>query len=553
MDRRTFIRTAGAAIASPTMLNPTINIEQIPSENVPTTEERNLTSTPSTAVLVLNKMGYGPRPGDTDTFNSLGSTDSQRLAAYIEEQLDPGSIDDSECDARIAAAGFTTLEKSQADLWRDHRRSSDWWTRMLPLYELEKAQIIRAVYSKRQLNEFLVDFWQNHFNIYAHESYAAAPYVVFDRDIIRANQFGNFRTMLGLTARSSVMLRYLDNYINSVDGPNENYARELFELHTLGAENYLGVIAQEDVPLDENGVPTGYVDQDVYEATRALTGWSYSYATWYGDDDSGAFLYRADWHDRFQKFVLGEKLSPDQAAMKDGEDVLDLVAYHPGTGRYICRKLCRRLISDDPPESVVQGAAAIFYAAREDADQLAQVYRYILQSDAFSTTWGEKVKRPFEFAMSFFRAVDIDLTFRNDHSATSRFTSYYNNAGQRLYYWGPPNGYPDEMEAWNTTGNRVFLWRMINEMIAYRADDEDDPNVITTDIRGNYHIDVLGQTPSNVRTATALADYWIDRILYRALNNTNDRADVIDFMANGFNNSLDLPLDDERDVQDRLR
>lgn len=509
-------------------------------------------SPPSTAVIVLNKMGYGPRPGDVERFNSLGANDAERLTNYVEEQLAPEQIDDSECDARLSAAGFTALNKSQVELWTEHRRSSDWSTRFLPLWELEKAQFLRAVFSKRQLNEMLVEFWQNHFNIYAHETYAAAPFVGFDRDILRAHLFGNFRTMLGLTARSSVMLRYLDNYINSVDGPNENYARELFELHTLGAENYYGVLNQDDVPTDSNGVPVGYVDQDVYEATRCLTGWSYSYNTGWGDDDTGQFLYRADRHDRFQKFVLGQKFLPDQAAERDGEDLLDLVAYHPGTGKHIARKLCRRFISDNPPQSLVDSAAAIFYDNRYEDDQLTKVYRHILTSAELRTTWGEKVKRPLEVTVSFLRATDCQITFRQNHTPTSRFISYYNNIGQKLYSWGPPDGYPDTMEAWNTTGNRVFLWRMLNELIATKADAA-DTEIVTDDISGDYYIDILGQTPVTVRSATALVLYWVERLLYRSLEDSEDRTEMINFMANGLNNGLDLPLDTDRDTQDRLR
>src|SRR5690606_2214012 len=147
----------------------------------------------------------------------------------------------------------------------------------------------------------------------------------------------------------------------------------LFELHTLGAENYIGVRRQDEVPRDTDGEPVAYVDDDVYESTRAFTGWGVNF-------DTGAFEYFPDRHDRFQKYVLGRFLRVDQPSLKDGTDVLDAVAYHPGTARHISRKLCRRLIADDPPQRVVEEAAGVFLAHRDSPDQLRQVVRAILRS-----------------------------------------------------------------------------------------------------------------------------------------------------------------------------
>ena len=332
---------------------------------------------PGIALVVLNRMGFGPRPGDVAAFNALGVDDDARLAAYVGQQLnpDPNEANDTEYHQRrnglngYPNPGFTTLAKSLTQLWQDHEIGNVQPGR--PVEETRLNTYLRMVYSKWQLQEVLADFWLNHFNIYGFENYTQETFVHYDRDVIRANLFGNFRTLLEAVARSTSMLYYLDNYTNTRNGPNENWARELFELMTLGAENYYGVGSQAVVPEWGPGVvwpagtpsagepiPAGYVDNDVYETARAFTGWGVSGAL-------GTFLYSASNHDNFQKAVLSlgqVNIQPNQADEKDGEDVLDMLAAHPGTGRFLARKLCRRLISDDPPEALVEAIGDIFTA-----------------------------------------------------------------------------------------------------------------------------------------------------------------------------------------------
>ncbi|MCB0106711.1 MAG: DUF1800 family protein, partial [Caldilineaceae bacterium] len=315
-----------------------------------------LPALPSLPVIALNRMAYGPRPGDIAAFNALGNSPVDRLTAYVDQQLNPNAIDDSACDAIIAGYGFTTLQKSRTQLWVDHVRAQNnpWNNRMLPATETEQVTFLKAVYSKRQLEQVLAEHWFNHFNIYGWDSWTGPVMVHYDRDVIRANILGNFRAMLEAVAKSPAMLYYLDNQSNSGGNPNENYARELFELHAMGAENYLGVVPliingdgsyTHPAPKDNSGTPLLYVDADVYGATTCFTGWRI-------DGDTGNFLFDDDAHFPYAKIVLG-RLIPEAQGIKDGSDVLDLVAKHPGTARYLCRKLCRRLISDDPPESVV--------------------------------------------------------------------------------------------------------------------------------------------------------------------------------------------------------
>lgn len=486
-------------------------------------------SPPSVALIALNRMGFGPRLGDIAAFEALGGNDVDRMNAYVDQQINPDTIDDSAFDALYAQFNPQTLSKSQSQLWQDHIVADPQWNiRMLPFYEVERMTFLRAMYSKKQLVEVLADFWHNHFNVYAYEYYIGPTWPYYDREVIRNNIFGNFRDMLGLVAKSSAMLYYLDNAGNRVAGPNENYARELFELHTLGAENYLGVMPQGDVPL-EDGVPVGYVDGDVYEATRCFTGWTVNNRNEYTPvGNTGEVYYRGDWHDRFQKYVLGQWVPADQTVQQDGEAVLDRVAYHKGTSRYIARKLCRRLISDNPPEPLIQSAADIFYNQRFASDQLKQVVEHILKSTEFRTTWGEKVKRPFEYVVSACRALDSNLVIKTYDSPSDSFMWNYSRSSQKLFQWQAPDGYPDGKDAWLSSMSLVMNWRMVKWFVGASHNDI-------------YHADIVGQTPTNLQTATELADFWIDRLIHRTLD-ANIRQEIIDFMAQDEGADTPLPV-----------
>ncbi|MDX2435752.1 MAG: DUF1800 domain-containing protein [Acidobacteriota bacterium] len=489
---------------------------------------------PSAAVIALNRMGFGPGPGSMAVFNALGANDQDRLLAYVTQQVNPDVIDDSACDARISAAGFTTLEMGQAQLWQDHVESGvDWSERMRPFFEIERLTFLRAVHSQRQLLEVLADFWHNHFNVYGYDYWCGPLWVHYDRDVIRANIFGNFRQMLRKSAKSPCMLYYLDNYTSSNAGPNENYARELVELHTLGAENYLGVMRQTDVPLDGQGYPTGYVDDDVFEITRCLTGWTF-------DFDTGVFEYRGDWHDKWQKNVLATFIPANQSDLQDGNDVLDALAYHPGTARHIAGKLCRRLISDNPPQNVVDAAATVFHQQRFSADQISQVVQTILLSDEFLGTWGEKIKRPFEIAVSTMRATRTQFSFSLAENECDDMLWQYDQAGQPLFSWRAPNGYSDLREDWQSATPRVMSWRLCNWLL----DVENDNDI--------HYSNVLAQTPADVRTAQEIADFWIIRVLGRPMS-PSDRLEIVEFMAQGHNPNFDLPLGNDWDTQERLR
>ena len=478
---------------------------------------------PALGGIALNRAAFGPKPGvfDLNTFNNQpGANDTQRLASFIEWQLNPGAINDSDCDARLAAANLPTLKKSLTQLWTDHYKTSG-GNRTQPVQETSQATWIRGVYSQRQLFEVLVNFWHNHFSVYAWDyGFASATWVHYDRDVIRAHALGNFRALLEAVATSPAMLFYLNNYANQAGGPNENWARELFELHTMGAENYLGVGLQTDVP-GYPAAPVAYVDADVYETTRCFTGWRVNDGEYPLNTSTGEFLYYDSWHDRFQKTVLGHFIPPDGAPMANGRTVLDLLVAHPGTARFIARKLCRRLIGDNPPQAVVDAAAAEFAANINASDQIKRVVRVILNSPEFANTWGDKIKQPFEAALSLLRASNANF------SPSNSFTYLYEAMGQPLFSHHSPDGYADVKSAWTNTSSMLKRWQMAMSLTE---------NTITS-----ISTDLNAQTPSNLHSANALVDFWIERILTRPLSNPAQRTRMVDFMRGPYAASFDLP------------
>lgn len=517
------IAAGAAAVAAPEGLLDTLAAPTAMAQgNATTASDPPL---PPAAVIVLNRLAFGPKPGSFDyaTFNSMaGATPEAKLGAWVDWQLNPGGIADAECDQKLAAAGLATMGQSLTQLWANYYKAQN-ADRTRPVREVRAAAFIRATYSKRQLQEVLADFWHNHFSVYAWDyAYASATYMHYDRDVIRANMWGRFRTFLEAVATSPAMLYYLDNYVNEVGGPNENYARELFELHTLGAENYYGTKSQSEVPKWPNTlVPLGYVDGDIYEATRCFTGWRLKDGRWPVQESTGEFYYFKDWHDRFQKKVLSPtpepNIPPDQGDMKDGRDVLDLLASHPGTARFICRKLIRRLVTDDPPEALVEAAAAKFLALQNDSAQLLKVVRFIIcQTDSgpaapdclFLQTYGQKVKRPFESAVGALRAVNANFT------PTDSFFWRYDAMGQALFGRRSPDGYPDVRRAWTNTTTMLKRWQLVIDLLRNSIDDKNSVNVVTQ---------------SGGNTASSIADHWINRVLGRPLAGAPRQA-IVDFM-----------------------
>ena len=510
---------------------------------------------PPLGVVVHTRAGFGPRGSDLADFQALGASDAERLAAWTARQLQPATIADPECDAQLAAGEYATLGKTYAQLWQEHFVADpDWEVRLQPATETELATWTRAVYSKRQLFETIVHFWHNHFNVYAYEFVEAPMWVHWDRDVIRAHALGNFRQLLEEVAKAPSMLVYLDNYVNFAEGQsgysNENFARELLELHALGAAASYGRIPRSQVPLDPQGRPLGYCEEDVQDVARALTGWTFDieWESWrWGGGNLGQFVWVDSLHSTEAKRVLGVDLPAGRGAQADGRDLLDVLAAHPATGRFLAGKLCRRLVGDFPPQELVDSAAALWTSLWQSPDQIAQVVHHILvERPEFAATWGEKIKRPFEIAASALRAMGTGVRFYQqvpappdwddwhpDFRRTAQLHWMYESAGQVLFGWHPPNGHPDVRGAWQCATPRVALWRLVNWLI---ETDENGDGVFAPIVPWT-----LAALPAGGRSAHAVVDLWIGRVFGHGLP-AADRAQLVEFMSQGFNPDLDLPL-----------
>ncbi|RME06774.1 MAG: DUF1800 domain-containing protein [Anaerolineae bacterium] len=353
------------------------------------------------------------------------------LDAFIEEQLSPESIDDRELEDRLKE--MTLLTRPASELFEKE-------TRRQAAEQFLRATALRAVYSKRQLYELMVDFWSNHFNIYLRKNQQIVPLkIVDDREVIRPHALGNFRDLLFASMQSPAMLVYLDNALSQKELPNENYARELLELHTLGVDG-------------------GYTHHDIDEVARALTGWSVAGPRM---DNPGEFIFRERAHDDGEKTILGQTFPAGQG-IRDGEQLADLLANHPATAQHIAYKLARRFVSDQPPADLVSRAAETFSHTNGD---IRAVMSVILHSQEFKDSLGTKFKRPFEFIVSALRAT-------NAEAHPQRFSNaMLTQMGQPLFMQPTPDGYPDTADAWKTTNGLLARWNYALTL-AFNATDD---------------------------------------------------------------------------------
>lgn len=428
---------------------------------------------------LIERLTFGGTASETNDFSRLG------FARWVRQQTQPGR-EDSQLEQVLAksvlrinySASSATppdflavnenrplqyLNQSTEQLWSlsDNKRKIHYEERMRPLREVTASKLLHARYSRWQLRELMVDFWQNHFSVHAGDAQIAVAMPEFDRGL-RQLAFGNFQELLTFVAKSTPMLIYLNNRSSRTGAPNENFARELFELHTLGRPNYLNELYSRwrEVPGALDGSPKGYIDKDVYEAARAFTGWMVEDGKGLGSGVSlpstGKFAYVESWHDPYQKRVLAREIEPFQAAMSDGSKVLDLLSNHPGTAHFICEKLCRRFVSDQPPQSLVNSASKVWSKNVRSPEQIALVLEHILISDEFQTGISsgkhKKLKRPLELAMSFLRKLDLDL------APSQGLVNQISNAGQRLYLWPTPDGHPDVSSYWLTSHAMRQRW-----------------------------------------------------------------------------------------------
>jgi uncharacterized protein (DUF1800 family) len=452
---------------------------------------------------VLSRLTFGARPGDVARIRAMG------VDAFIAQQLHPERISDARLDAWLGQ--LETLDLSFNELQKLYPRPAEALQRLNPANrnslsakdsaELRKtaegfrrvttevmaARIGRALLTERQLDEVMTDFWLNHFSVFSGKAvpmrYTLAEY---ENKTIRPRALGKFRDLLGAVAKSPAMLFYLDNWQSAADsgrprtqqprlanqrnrGLNENYGRELLELHTLGVDG-------------------GYSQQDVINVARALTGWTFlpqaptpqqiqqmagaaagarggagragrvngraqqraGQAIAARIPEPGVFYFNPAVHDAGEKTVLGAKLRAGRG-IEDGEQVLDIVAHHPATARHIAFKLARRFVSDEPPEDLVERAADVF--TRTDGD-IREVLRTIITSPEFfsARSFRAKLKTPFEVVVSALRALDAAP------DPSQRTAQFVTQLGQPIYGRQTPDGWPDVASEWMGAGailNRI--------------------------------------------------------------------------------------------------
>ena len=523
-SRRDFLVTTAAAgliAAGASTVSLTALADQLPSlklwpARVPNPNAGRGGSLPPLSIRVYSKLGFGPRPADLNFFNSFGGNDNARLTNWLNDQLSQGP--DPDVDSRLASnPRYQTLNKSLTALWSQHHRydgPDSWQVRNRPYWEMQLAALTRAVHSKWQLREVLADFWHNHFNVDGGEEVVRSVLPDYDQNVIRSDMFGNFRDMLEKVVKHAAMMYYLDNRRNSTPNPNENYARELLELHTLGAvENYYGFVDPSQVPDNVDGEPAGYVEEDVLEMARLLTGFNIA-----DDNDfppgsaqnNGQFLFKPDRHDNDPKTIMGQTIpgtGENELAL-----ILDYLCNHRGTAEFICWKLVIRLIGDSftAESPLVQSAATIFQNNWQNPNQLRLVYEHLLNSNTFKQTWADKARRPMEIISSALRAADVDYDFQLNSSETNAgFYGYYwtwRDAGQMPFNCEPPTGYPEDRAIWKGTGPLVMSWRAISRML------RDIDSVSNSD---NAFVNLAQQTNDAVmaRTPNEITDYWLNRVL----------------------------------------
>lgn len=427
---------------------------------------------------LLRRATYGPTPESVTALKRLGH------GAWLDRQLDPTSIDDSSCD-RLISSRFPELGWSMAQVQR--RVTSD---RVTFATKLGMAAIARATWSKRQLLEVMVDFWSNHLNVTTPANtsgwYARPDY---DRVVIRRHALGRFEDMLVASAKHPAMLTYLNNADSTKDLPNENYGRELLELHTVGVDG-------------------GYDETDMYSSVLIMTG--------LGLDAGGGYQFDPAQHHTGPVSVMD--FSDPNGSAAGGEAVavayLRHLANHPETALRLAEKLCLRFVDDRPVPVLAQRLADTYLA---NGTAIAPVLRELFTSAEFAASIGQKVRRPMEDVVATLRVLGVSP----EKAGTNGMRSLYficNQLGNAPYAWATPDGYPDTAAAWESAGASLWRW---NRHLG---------------IAGNFYPAELrvpplrGLLPKRLpRTHGALVDVLAERLVFRRLRPEHKQV-VLDFL-----------------------
>ena len=403
-------------------------------------------------VHFLNRTSFGPTREELERIQHSG------ISAYLDQQLNPEQIADSVVADKVAE--LKTIRLSSRELLELYPQAAVAQAKGMAMaqmqgprqviLELQLARLMRAVYSRRQLYEVMVDFWSNHFNIFAGKGADRWLSTSYDRDTIRPHALGRFQDLLAATAQSPAMLFYLDNWMsvspenpaaqrgpnNRRRGINENYARELMELHTLGVDG-------------------GYTQTDVQEVARCFTGWTIERPR-----GEGEFRFEPRFHDNGAKTVLGMRIAAG-GGMDDGLKVIDILANHPATAKFIATKLARRFVADDPPASIVNNASAAFQKSGGDIPSLV---RAIIDSPEFFSVdcYHGKVKKPLEYVASALRVTGAETKI------THPLLRYLTRMGEPLFLAQPPTGHPDVGASWISPDMLLTRMNFVSDLVGNR-------------------------------------------------------------------------------------
>lgn len=415
---------------------------------------------PSPEVHLLRRISFGIRRDELARLQAIG------VDRYLDEQFDWTALDDSVLEAELDRR-YSTLRMSPCEIAKLKDPN-------LAVSELTQAYFLRSAYSTRQLYEVMVDFWSDHFNIDVRKSFCNVLKSSDDREVIRPHALGYFRDLLHASARSPAMLVYLDNWLNVAAGPNQNYARELMELHTLSVDG-------------------GYTEEDVQAVADCFTGWTLragEQAQACATTMRGEFVFQPTLHADAAKRVLGRDFPAGQG-MADGDQVLDLLTDHPATARHIALKLTSRFVSDEPPSSLISRLAD---AWGRDGDVRAML-KVIFGSREFRDSADEKFQRPWQHAAAVLRALEAPPP---EPGGLGELYSRMLSQGQAPYAWPAPNGYPDAASHWLTANGLLERWRL------------------SIDGAGVYPSGVMAMLGA-ARSATDMVDVLSDAILHRPL------------------------------------
>lgn len=473
LSRRTFFKLTGAATISGLVASvPWVGAH--PTKAAPNRD----------ALHVLNRATWGATPQDIALIEQIG------IGAWLDGQLDWQNIPDPLIDAHLYFYPFLlgTPTEVEAVVAADYGRGEHGflWSRLY-----------RAANSSRQLYERAVEFWTDHFNIPSPDLLTMK--IVDDNTVIRPHALGRFVDLLRASATSPAMLMYLDNAGSYADHPNENYARELMELHTLGVDG-------------------GYTEKDVKEVSRILTGWTLNWdAGW-----PAPYIFNPDLHDWGQKTVLGH-VFPEGRGEEEGMELLEFLAAHPSTARFISAKLIRFLVADQPPDALIDSTADVFIRS---GGHIPSMLRHIFLSGEFYEHVGTKFRRPTDLLVAMLRALRPGMRLEDSDWLIWELEPL----GHTPYRWFPPNGYPHHSMAWINTGALLARWNLAFTMA--RTDE------------GWY--DGIRFDPDQMCPDATTAGEWVDQaadaILHAPLADS-ERQWLVDLIGEDMGESR--PLDDE--------